>query len=223
MKLYNDKLIKDFEELRLKAYLPTPKDKWTIGWGHTKGVHRDMVITKEQAQKFFEEDMRWVEDTINELVEVGLSQNQYDALASLIVNIGRTQFASSTALRRLNKGDYEGAAEAMTWFNKQKGKTLRGLVRRRQAEKELFLSDQVVDVVVSNTQKIEPSNTMKSLMVSKEVLGGSSALLSGVGAIFGGLVPQAQVVLSVGLSVALIAFGAFFIWNRVQARNKGER
>lgn len=136
--------IKKWESLRLKAYKPTPHDVWTIGWGHTANAKRHMVITKSKAERLLREDLTWVRKAIRELVDVPLSQKQYDALAGLIFNIGRTNFKTSTVLRRLNSSDYVGAADAMMMWTKQRQKgvlvELRGLVRRREQEKEMFLN-----------------------------------------------------------------------------------
>jgi lysozyme len=131
--------IKKSERLRLTAYLPTKDDVWTIGWGHTKTARKGMVITEKQAQKLLRQDLAWVRTTISTLVRVPLSQSQYDALASFIFNIGRTKFAKSTLLRKLNSGDYLGAANEFPRWNKQKGKVLRGLTRRRKEERASFL------------------------------------------------------------------------------------
>lgn len=131
--------IKEHEGLRLQAYLPTPNDVWTIGYGHTSTAKRGMVITEEQAEALLRKDIAWVEDAINTKVVVPLNQNQYDALASLIYNIGAGAFSSSTLLRLLNMGDYEGAANQFPRWNKQKGKVLKGLTRRREEERQLFL------------------------------------------------------------------------------------
>lgn len=217
MKLQNEELIKKWEDLRLEAYLPTPYDVWTIGWGHTKGVKPGDVITEAEAQRLFDEDVQWAEDAVNKLVKVGLTQNQFDALVSLTFNIGETQFRNSTALKRLNAGNYEGAAEAMTWWNKQKGKVLRGLVRRRAEEKEYFLSDDFI----TETKSVTPvqDDEFKSLLKSKEMIGGFTSVMAGISAFLGDLTPYTQAL----MCVALVALGAFFIWNRARARNKGER
>lgn len=138
-KVKNIDMIKEHEGLRLQAYLPTPNDVWTIGYGHTGSAHKGMVITEERAEALLRQDIAWVEDAINKNVVVPLTQNQYDALASLIYNIGAGAFAKSTLLRMLNMGDYAGAAEQFGRWNRQKGKVLNGLTRRRQEEKELFL------------------------------------------------------------------------------------
>lgn len=131
-------LIKSYEQLKLKAYLPTPDDVWTIGWGHTKGVTKGMVITEEQANDFLEEDLKWVKDTLNDLVKVSLTQNQYDALGSFIFNIGRTAFAKSTLLGLLNQGKYDDVPNQLRRWNKQNGKVLLGLTRRRAEEIKMW-------------------------------------------------------------------------------------
>lgn len=139
MKIENEELIKKWEGLRLEAYLPTPNDVWTIGWGHTKGVKKGDVITQEEAQEFFEQDTAWVVDAVNK-VEVDLNQHQFDALCSFVYNVGETAFYKSTLLRKLNSGDYEGAANEFPRWNKQSGRVLRGLVRRREDERQYFLT-----------------------------------------------------------------------------------
>lgn len=132
-------MIKRHEGLRLEAYLPTPNDVWTIGYGHTKTAKPGMKITQVKAEELLRGDISWVEAAIEKNVKVPLTQNQYDALASLIYNIGAGAFARSTLLKKLNVKDYQGAADQFLRWDKQKGKTLRGLTRRRQEERELFL------------------------------------------------------------------------------------
>ena len=70
---------------------------------------------------------------------LGRRQNQFDALSSLVFNIGEGGFSSSTLLRLLNSKDYEGAANQFPRWNKQKGRVLNGLTKRRQEERQLFL------------------------------------------------------------------------------------
>lgn len=131
-------LIKESEGLRLEAYLPTPNDVWTIGYGHTKTAKPGMRITKAGAESLLLHDLQWVEGTIAKYVKVPLNQNQYDALSSFIYNVGATAFKKSTMLKLLNKGDYDGAANQFPRWNKQKGRVLNGLTARRQKEKTLF-------------------------------------------------------------------------------------
>lgn len=140
MKTKSTQIIRDFEKLKLTAYLPTKDDVWTIGYGHTKGVKPGMTITEEQAEIYLKEDVKWAEDAVNKLVKVKLNQNQFDALVSFVFNIGESQFSTSTMLRKLNVGDYEGASNEFPRWNKQKGKVLNGLIRRREMERTLFLT-----------------------------------------------------------------------------------
>jgi len=144
MRIKNVDAIKDHEALKLTAYLPTKNDVWTIGWGHTKTAKQGMVITEAQAEQLIRDDLAWVEDAIDNLVKVTLTQNQRDALGSLIFNIGATSFSKSTVLRKLNAKDYLGAADAFLMWDKQKDKQtgemvrLKGLTKRRQQERNLF-------------------------------------------------------------------------------------
>ncbi len=146
MHLKNIEMIKKHEGLRLEAYLPTKNDVWTIGYGHTKTAHKGMVITEQRAEDLLRQDIRWVEKCIHDNVKVPLTQNQFDALGSLIYNIGATAFAKSTLLSKLNNGDYDGAAKQFLVWNKQtnrktgKREVLAGLVTRRKDEMKLFLS-----------------------------------------------------------------------------------
>lgn len=116
----------------------------TIGVGHTgtvdgKPVAVGMVITKEKSTELLLSDLKWVEKSISDNVKVPLSQNQYDALCSLIFNIGASAFSGSTVLRKLNAKDYSGAADAFLMWKKA-GKDLNILLPRRQRERALFLS-----------------------------------------------------------------------------------
>lgn len=133
-------LIQAHEGLRLEAY-PDPGsggEPWTIGFGHTKGVKPGDVITEEEATTFLQQDIAWVEDCINQTVDVELTQNQFDALASFVFNLGCGAFKGSTLCRLLNAGNYAGAAEQFHRWTKAAGKDLPGLVKRRAHEAELF-------------------------------------------------------------------------------------
>jgi lysozyme len=222
MKLKNEQLIKKWEQLRLEAYKPTPNDVWTIGWGHTKGVFPGMKITKETAQQYFEEDTAWAVSAVNTLVRVPLSQNQFDALVSFVFNIGTTQFKKSTLLRKLNVGNYEGAAAEFPRWNKQKGKILKGLVRRRAEEMELFLVP-MSSKQSPNRDKTEGPAPFKPIVLSKELAGAVTALVSGVTGFSGGLPLGNSQTLSTTLSVALVIVGLVLVINRIRARKNGDR
>jgi lysozyme len=136
-------LIGRAEGLRLEAYLDGT-DVWTIGWGTTringKPVTPGMTITKEQAAEYFNHDLAVFEKEISEVVKVALTNNQFSALISLIYNIGGTQFRSSTLLKKLNRGDYAGAANEFGRWIYDNSKILNGLIERREKEKQLFLT-----------------------------------------------------------------------------------
>ena len=136
-----EELVKHFEHLYLKAY-KCPGGAWTIGWGHTGMKHGDgsvypgLQITKERAQELFEHDMTQWQNSVQRLVTVPLNDDQFAALVSFDFNTGALH--KSTLLKKLNKGDYDGAAEEFAKWNKAGGKTLRGLTRRRGSERNLF-------------------------------------------------------------------------------------
>lgn len=132
------RMIADFERFRPTAYKPTPKDVWTLGYGHTNGVLEGSTCTMAQALAWLHDDIRWAEADVNHSVKVKLTQNQFDALVSLVFNIGGVNFIVSTLLRMLDRADYEGAAAEFDRWNKQKGAVLAGLTTRRAAERRLF-------------------------------------------------------------------------------------
>jgi len=117
---------------------------WTIGWGTTRingqPVSKGMKITREQAAEYFNHDMAMFEKEVNNLVKVPLTDNQFSAIVSLTYNIGSGNFGKSTLLKKLNAGDYDGAANEFGRWIYAQGKILPGLVTRREKEKELFLT-----------------------------------------------------------------------------------
>ncbi|SPF82136.1 Phage lysin (EC 3.2.1.17)  len=144
MRTVNVNAIKEHEGLRLKAYLDSV-GVWTIGYGDTgPDVVKGLVITKEQAEERLRKRLVEFEGCVNRAVKVKLTQNQFDALVSLVYNIGPTNFNSSTLLRKLNAGDYAGAADQFLVWNKGRvgGKlvVIDGLANRRKAERQLFVS-----------------------------------------------------------------------------------
>ncbi|ETR94470.1 lysozyme [Acinetobacter lactucae] len=136
-------LITSFEDTRLNAY-DDGVGVWTIGTGTTiypngVKVKKGDTCTLDQAKAYFKHDLAKFEKTVNESVTVPLSQNQFDALVSLTYNIGSGAFKNSTLLKKLNAKDYSGAADQFLAWKKAGGKVLPGLVRRREAERALFL------------------------------------------------------------------------------------
>ncbi|WP_275183626.1 lysozyme [Citrobacter freundii] len=140
------KNIKDFEGCSLTAY-PDPGTggaPWTIGYGWTqpvdgKPIRAGMTIKQETAERLLKTGLVSYENDVSRLVKVRLTQGQFDALVSFTYNLGARSLSTSTLLRKLNAGDYAGAADEFLRWNKAGGKVLNGLTRRREAERDLFL------------------------------------------------------------------------------------
>ena len=132
-------LIKSFEGCRLTAYM-CPAGIWTIGYGHTAGVTQGQTITQAQADRFLKSDLEKYEKYVNATGLV-LNQNQFDALVSFTYNCGAGNLKKLIANRTLPE-----IAEAMLLYNKGGGKVLTGLVRRREAERKLFLEEVKTEV-----------------------------------------------------------------------------
>ncbi|HII4328457.1 TPA: lysozyme [Enterobacter cloacae] len=133
-------LIKDFEGCRLRAY-QCSANVWTIGYGHTHKVHPGDCITQEEAEQLLAKDIKLFEGVVNRLVKVSLTQNQFDALVSFVFNLGEGNLSSSTLLKHLNSGDYLSAANELPRWVNAGGKKIPGLVRRRNAERLVFMKD----------------------------------------------------------------------------------
>ncbi len=102
-------------------------------------------ISKEQAEVYLLKALDKFATQIEAGITAPINENEFGAFLSLAYNIGPGAFLKSTALRKFNKGDKAGAAEAIKLFNKDNGKVVRGLVRRREAEVALFLTPPVVE------------------------------------------------------------------------------
>uniref|UniRef100_UPI0031D7B4C2 lysozyme n=1 Tax=Klebsiella sp. TaxID=576 RepID=UPI0031D7B4C2 len=132
-------IVKDFEGCSLQAY-KDPVGVWTIGYGHTYGVSEKQQITQDEAEQLLFGDLTSVGNEVDHLVIISLNQNQFDALVSFTFNVGGTNLAKSTLLKKLNAGDVSGAAEEFDRWIYAGKQIFDGLVKRRAAEKALFLS-----------------------------------------------------------------------------------
>lgn len=141
------KLIKEFEGCVLKAYRD-PVGIPTIGYGTIKNVKMGMVIGQVEAEKLL------LDDIVNErlpavkkCVRVPITNNQLCALISFAYNVGNAALAKSTLVRKLNNGDSTlSVANEFNKWTKAGGRTLKGLVRRRAAERALFLKKEPVEI-----------------------------------------------------------------------------
>lgn len=117
----------------------------TIGYGHAlRKMDRHLTkVTEQQATEILKEDISIAVKNVNSLVKVELTQNQFDALVSFAFNVGVGNLKNSTLLKKLNEGDYSGAADEFLRWNKGRVngvmKEMKGLTRRRVAERTLFL------------------------------------------------------------------------------------
>lgn len=146
-------LIAAFESEKLHGYLDAVNVP-TIGYGHTEmagglinyldGTTTSKVvigakITKDEADRLLDVDLRKFEVPLLRALRRKPSQDQFDAMVSLAFNIGSEAFKRSSVVRKFNAGDDDGAANAFLMWNKAGGKVLKGLTRRREAERALFL------------------------------------------------------------------------------------
>ena len=143
--------IKSFEGLELKAYWDKDGKVWTIGWGHTRGVKKGQVITKEQAVQFILDVLAPIEKHLSaDLTNDNVTQHEFDALCSFCFNIkvGIRQYLKSTLRRKLKAGDKLGAANEFPRWCHAGGVVMNGLKRRRNAERDMFLQSGFVDLAV---------------------------------------------------------------------------
>lgn len=143
------RLITEFEGF-VPNWYPDPAHGWavpTVGYGHTDAAGaplyadtKNKTFSKSEAIEMLRRDLGQYEEAVNKNVRVPLNQNQYGALVSFTYNLGAANLAKSTLVKKLNAGDYAGAAKEFQKWNKAGGKVLAGLTRRRESERQLFLS-----------------------------------------------------------------------------------
>ena len=136
-------IIRDAEGFRSTAYLDTG-GVWTIGFGTIKypngtSVKKGDTCTRNEAEQWLKNDCVWVDACLDKNVKVNLNQNQFDALASFVYNIGETAFIKSTMLTLINQNSMISAASQFDRWVFDNGKRIQGLVNRRAKEKSLFL------------------------------------------------------------------------------------
>jgi lysozyme len=132
-------LIISFESFSAGPYLDEG-GVWTIGYGHTQDVTKDSpAITQGEGEELLRQDLTVAENSVEKLVKVTLSDNQYAALVSLVYNAGSAPLVRMLGAK-LNRGDYAGAADEFLRWRIVDGLVSDGLVRRRNAERALFLA-----------------------------------------------------------------------------------
>ena len=167
-------LIAEFEGRRNQLYY-CPGGYPTIGIGHklrneeiksgfiqigAESVYYRNGLTDQQIEDLLRQDVKVYEDAVNSLVRVPLNQNQFDALVSFTFNLGAGNLAVSTLLKVLNGGKYEAVPNQLRRWVNAGGKRLEGLVRRREAEIELW--NEPMTIISESTTKELPIATILS-------------------------------------------------------------
>ncbi len=131
--------IRGYEQCRLTSYMPTSKDRPTIGWGTTgPDITLGMTWTQQQADDRFVSDLAKFGAGVDALITSPTTQGQYDALVSFAYNAGLTALEDSTLLRLHNQGDYADVPAQFARWVHQDGVVLNGLVTRRKAEAAMY-------------------------------------------------------------------------------------
>lgn len=150
-------MLKHHEGVRFRPYR-CPALLWTVGVGHVidqshigvKFDERknlpippgwDRSLSMQEVDQLLADDLAKFERGVLRMCPSGLNQSRFDALVSFAFNVGLGNLQRSSIRMRHNRGDYEGAAEAFMMWTKAAGKTLPGLVKRRQDERDLYLSE----------------------------------------------------------------------------------
>ena len=149
VKVINDKgldLIKSFEGFSSDPY-KCVAGIWTIGFGSIYGEDNKRVtpdhpsVTESRATELMQRDLGSIEYKVSKLVKVPVTPNQFSAICSFVYNVGSGAFQRSTARMKLNRENYRGCANEFLKWKYANKKVIPGLLRRRYAERDLFLSE----------------------------------------------------------------------------------
>jgi lysozyme len=215
-------LIKAFEGWRAKAYRD-PVGIWTIGYGHTSmagepTVTAGLVITKQQGDEILRRDVALFARGVKKPLTVKLNDNQFSALVSFAYNVGLGAFKKSSVLKAVNTKNFDAVPSRLKLWNKAGYRVLPGLVRRRQAESDLFMLPPKKTVQSDSEAREQSYRTDDPVLVPKparpEVEGGGIAAGGGAAVVVtaaasgwpwwvvGGLA-VAAIVIAVGIYVAI--------------------
>lgn len=163
-------------------YILKPGDKilgtLSIGWGHTNAncdahtgggedpgcecIEIGTVWTQQQADDNLKADNARFQKTLHALVKVPLTQLEWDALSDFVYNVGPGNFAHSTLLQKLNRGDYEGAAQQFPAWDKSAGQVMAGLLRRRLEEQAMFRQGETPEQLAVDAKPQQPNTAEAS-------------------------------------------------------------
>jgi lysozyme len=213
-------LIKRWEGCKLKAY-KCPAGVWTVGYGLTSRagfieVGPDTTITQSEADWYLEQVIEKFLAEIKTAITADINENELGAFTSLAYNIGPRGFRKSSALRHFNAGDKDRVPKSMRMWNKAGGKVVKGLVNRREAEVDLFLTP-----VIESKPAPARTNAAQSKTVQASVVQGASAV-GGAVAAFQALNGTAQII-AVGGCVLIVMLALFILRERLKAWAAGRR
>ena len=173
-------LIKEFEGFRSETYRDIA-GVLTIGYGTTAAAGvgivpvPGMTITKAEAEWYLQKAVDKFAAQIAKYITAPINENEFGAFVSLAYNIGPTAFRKSSALRYFNAGDKTRAANNIRLFNKAGGKVLKGLVRRREAERALFLTPIANTKPLAAPGPVSPKGSGLAWLIGTAFLGLSAA------------------------------------------------
>ena len=215
-------LVKEFEGCKLTAYRDAV-GVWTIGYGTTARAGlgiiptAGMTITQAEADQFLADGLNKFADQIRPMIVADLNDNQFGACVSLAYNIGTHAFGTSSALKHINAGDYDKAANAILLWNKAGGKVLKGLVRRREAERKLFLTPVFEQVPVFD-ERISPVQSTTVQASALQIASGAGAGIAALGSLSG----TAQVI-ALGFAGIVVLAGLYIMRERLRKWALGDR
>lgn len=213
-------LVKQFEGFRADAYR-CPAGVWTIGYGTTASAgvgivpKAGMTISEKDAEGYLHATLELFSSEIEDFITAPINENEFGAFVSLAYNIGPGAFKKSSALSAFNAGDKDKAANAILLWNKARGKVLKGLTRRREAERKLFLTP-VGSVRPKGRAHPAQSTTVQASAV--QLVSGAGAGVAALGALDG----TAQIVALVFAGVVILA-GAWVMRERIRKWAEGDR
>ena len=213
-------LIKRWEGCKLKAY-KCSAGVWTVGYGLTTSagfieVGPNTTITQAEADWYLEKTIEKFLAQIEPAITAPINANELGAFTSLAYNIGPTAFRKSSALRHFNAGNKDKVPNALRMWRKAGGKVVKGLVNRREAEVDLFLTP-----VVAEKPAPVRTSAVQSKTVQASVVQGASAV-GGAVAAFQALDGTAQIIAMTGcVVIALLAM--FILKERLKAWAAGWR
>jgi len=209
-------MVKEFEGFRAETYL-CPAKILTIGYGTTAtadvGIKPSlgMKITKDQAEKYLRAALEKFAASIEPHITAPINENEFGAFVSLAYNIGPGAFKKSTALSAFNAGDKEKAANAILLWDKAGGRVLSGLVRRREAERKLFLTP----VSKTTTPRGSVRIFQEMMMTGEQIAGVVRAIVAALGGYFVGQgMIDAETATTLGGAVATLATAAWSIYSK---------